>query len=506
MPKVSCPACGRSWAEGAIFCGICGSQLPGSPSQATARRRSAPQCPGESSWKPVARIMGVVAALTVGVVVVLAWESRESDRVDGGVAVPEDGDLQGVASLSDAATPEVECERDGRPIDCVRWMRQLRSGSPDSARQPWSVMVTSEYVLAKEGTTIVSMSRPSGRVEWEQALGGPTRWFWQAKEEMVALQPSRSVTLALSTADGSERWSAKDAELVLAPPNTSGLYTSHFEDDQWFLTARADDGSVRWRHPFGNRGDGHGSAGPSQLHEAGPFSFVNVATPDKNTDLVALDRETGTERWQRSSSRPLHATQDVAVVVDIERPAGEEDTSAPESPTALVGVGAADGIERWRYELAGSFPEFAIAHNVVVMADERQITAIDVKTGEPRWQTGGEDLVRETHREVDLGAGAAPLVLTMDHENRLVARFTETGEQRWHTQLDEPVRYVTKFDGLVLAHVTDTSFLAFDLASGDQLAMVRMETNGSPRFVAEDVLVYPESGWMLGIDVAAAPS
>lgn len=436
---------------------------------------------------------------------------------DDEVAVPDDDGLQDASGRGDASSPEdrtpprVECERDGVAVGCVRWVHRLDSASSAPAMHSWWLEATPERLVARDPETVVALSRSSGRLLWQRELDAVGQ-SWHLGDEVVAVQTPRT-TRALSLGDGTERWSVDEGGLAMLGPRGTAdtIHTTVVEDDHSVLVARATDGTVRWRHAL-PAGRDSGRPWHPQVTQFGPLTFVLLEGPQQDRPLVAIDGDDGTERWRRVDSRPVHAAGDTAVVLDLDRVVEERDdgVSISESPTALVGVDATDGSERWRYDLTDGHPQVHFVQGVVVMDDEDGITGLDMATGEALWHTEGhqgEHLVsahgwwgppRHSPGEPDV------LMSFVDPDGLVIARDPATGELLWRTQFEQPAGHLTTLGGTIVARTVDASFVQLDASTGEVRGTVTVETDGEPTFVADDVLVDREAGWVVGIDLAGA--
>lgn len=112
------------------------------------------------------------------------------------------------------------------------------------------------------------------------------------------------------------------------------------QGDRSTLTARdPDDGSVQWEYELPEREGERGFFGP-EVTQAGSLTMLTMDAR-QHVDLVALDRE--------------------------------------------------DGTEHWRYPLPENHPPIELVDDdVLVIADDRDTTALDMATGEERWRVGGQ--------------------------------------------------------------------------------------------------------------------
>lgn len=435
-------------------------------------------------------------------------------REDGGddeVAAPDDRDLQDPDTSPETAPPTVHCVRDDAPVACVRWIRHPAAEGPDATTRSGSrVRVTAERIVTVVHDTVRALSRESGELQWQRVFDGPVE-TWHLVDDVVVLLASDGRTHALSTDDGTQLWSADEVGPITPRRGGDGVvHVIALHGDRSILTARdPDDGSVQWEYELPEREGERGFFGP-EVTQAGSLTMLTTDAR-QHVDLVALDREDGTERWRRRNSRAIHASHGIAIVMEIERvieEEGEDTLSISDSPRALVGLDAADGTERWRYPLPENHPPIELVDDdVLVIADDRDTTALDIATGEERWRVSGQGdghLVStvswwwEGRYESRLNGMVLSVV---PGDSLVVARDAGTGELRWRTQLDRLVGHVTTVDGTVMVSTTENSHVLLDLASGTPLGTVTAEMFGPPMFVAADLLVDQRSGWLVALDL-----
>lgn len=371
----------------------------------------------------------------------------------------------------------------------------------------WPVRVTSERVVSVDHDTIRALSRESGEVQWHRVFDDSLE-SWHLVGDVGILSTRDGRTHALSIDDGAELWSVEGGRHLAAHragPDAVHLLTDVAGGPPVLAAHAPQNGSVQWEYELPERDDDIGFQ--PQIAQAGPLTLLTLDAP-RNLDLLALDREDGTERWRRRDSRPFHASDGVVVVVEIERIVDEEggSLSISESLTALVGVDATDGTERWRQELHEEAPHpMELVDDILVMADDGEMTAFDLATGEERWHVRGHENEHpvstapwwwgEESRVTDVLLGVVP------QESLVVARDAGTGELRWRTQLDRPIGDVTMVDGVVTVRTTQDSYVQLNAASGAMMGTVTVDGSELPMFVAGDVLVDQRSGWLVAIDL-----
>lgn len=504
---MACPTCGQSWGDKATFCGACGDRLPGAPARSTAPAHDPAPRRDRTHGRWVAAGAVVLVLLVAGAAALVGGSGPARDAGgDDEVAVPDRQDLQEVEGGQAATPPRVACEREGEPVDCVRWMRRLVSANPTRDRHPWWVEVAPGRILARDAETLVALSRSTGDVAWRHELdaregSGP----WSIGDEVVMMQAGQA-TRALALSDGSERWSQEGTQITFSNQHdrSGTIHTLQIDDDRSVLASRRSDGTVRWRHTIGEI-DEPRRRFPHEVTELGPLAFLTLDGPENELVLVALDDRDGTERWRRVDSRPLHVSGGVAVMMDVDRDVQENggSTTVSESPSDVVGLDVTDGRERWRHDGGGQL-QFGIQGDVMVTMGTDGLTGFDTATGEQRWRTATHEDEQLLHPASWWGGPSPPgdsVLSFVPRESLVVARDPATGRTRWRTQLDQLVGHVWRVEGAVIAQADEGTFIHLDPASGDVRGTVTVKSDGQPVLVAGDVLLDPETGWVVGIDL-----
>ena len=488
---------------------------------------------GDPSAGSTGRHRWLVATMVVTVAVIGAGTATLSRSSPSNVAttgdvdvVPDDQDLPDPVGRQQAPRPRVTCEREGAPVECVAWSRPLAPDGSDAGWHAGRVAVTSDHVLVRAPGTIMALSRTSGQVAWQTELdrgGGPVA----VAGEVVAVQTGQEVH-AFSRIDGSRRWSVDDAHIAVQgrddPPGR--IYTVQGDGAATDLVAHGADGTPRWRHtiatedPAARRGDAHPGLVRVAVTEADPVTFVVPDHPHHDLVTIAVDPDDGTERWRRADSRPVHAAGDVAVVLDVDRDVREDDNSVTvsESPSAVVGLDASTGTERWRRDGLDDGLAFEIVDDVLVMLAAGELIGIDLATGEDLWRSP----VAADERLITSSTAWRPSVSQHRHvvsftprERRVLARDPATGEILWQTQLADLATRVSKVDDAILAtrsgsrsddgeRVDQTTVTHLAPDTGQARGIVTTESGGRPWFVSPDVLVDPESGWVVRIELSGS--
>lgn len=453
----------------------------------------------------------VVAGLVlagVGALVAGTAGPGEPSVADDEVAVPG---TRATATEAGAVPPVVECRRAGGPFDCARWMRRPAGDTETGEAFAWAT-ATTDHVLVAHGSTLTALDRATGRMQWEHAVGVDLADL-RVDGEVVVAQTRHGTTLGLSIHDGTVRWTADGTErLLLQRPTPGTVHTVQTDGDELVLTARnTGDGTARWRHRLPATDE---LRHPGLVHVV-PSESLTLVLQEGSSELptvVALDSEDGTVRWRRPASQPVHATPDTTVVMGVERdPDAADDVLGPSpiSPTTMVGLDSADGTERWRHEVDSAFGGHVVGDVVLVWSPPDGVTAFDLATGEERWRGGAHGFERPVSEFPVGGRPSDPLPVIVsfaDQDDLVIGRDAETGELAWRTQPAERAEFLTIVDGRIVASQGGGSVTQLDPVSGQELVTVSTVPSGRPWFVADDVLIDAESGWVAAVDVPQPPS
>lgn len=511
MAQVHCNECGRSWDEEAAFCGACGSRLGRPRLSPSGQTRRSTGAGGHRRWLVAGMVLAVVVAGAGTAALTGPSTSDETAGGDDDVVVPGRDDLQDPDGRQRDRGPSVTCERRGEKTGCVSWMRRLASASPAPDLHSWRIEITDERILARDAETIVALSRDSGQVAWRKDFDpteGPAGGPWVVTDSVAAVQTGTAVR-ALSLTDGSQLWTVDDTHTVLPRQHAESdtIYTARLDDGWSVLAAHEVDGSVRWRHRVMEQAPAGPLPRPGEVADAG--STALVLTEDSTHDLstIALDRDDGTRRWQRQDSRLLHVSEDVAVMMDVDRDVDEQQDGSvtiSESPEAVVGLDVTDGTERWRTEAAGQHQEYGIVGDVLVTRGAGELTGVDLATGERRWErdvAADERLVNTTTPYGPSASQHDRLFSFVPHEQRVLARHPATGEIVWQTRLDNQlIGHVSTVQGAVVARRNQATLVQLDPTTGSVRGTMTTEFADRPLLVTHDVLVDREDGWVARID------
>jgi outer membrane protein assembly factor BamB len=279
----------------------------------------------------------------------------------------------------------------------------------------WAMAVADNQVHAADGPNLFTLSAEDGAERWRAVLDGWTYSLDAGGGALVAGTRGGGVQVR-SAIDGSPMWQAGDAQQEYESPQSGPCVVG---DSVYYYGGgrlRAHDlttGRLRWAYPVGEdvpsrpvlrRGVLHLTSGARVLaldEETGaerwrfdaPVVLFTPPTPDDQGSLYvadylgavfALDSATGALRWRaRTGSRQ---GIDPVVVTDGTVLVGSGDTA--------YAFDARQGDERWRYSAQGELTGAPAADGGLVHLGSRDhsLHTLDLATGRLRWKldTGGE--------------------------------------------------------------------------------------------------------------------
>jgi outer membrane protein assembly factor BamB/enterochelin esterase-like enzyme len=215
-----------------------------------------------------------------------------------------------------------------------------------------------------------------------------------------------------------------------------------------------DERAVTWPRGRGGRFDGVAIA-PGALSEplkrtlgsgysgvaAAEASAVTLVSDGTADYVVALDAETGAERW-RVAIAPTYPGREGAMDGPVSTPAIDDGTVFALGPRGdLLAVGLASGEIEWQVDLVdhlgASTPHWGFGTSPLVYGDlvivagggaeGGPVTAFDRDTGEPRWRAGSDDF---NYQSPILTKGA-PTELIAAGDRALFGLDPATGRELW---------------------------------------------------------------------------
>lgn len=380
------------------------------------------------------------------------------------------GDTRTTATAGDT-TPPTATDRPVTGTDATT--TDTRGSTPVVWRAPFESAIAVRPVV-EDGR--VYAGTESGVVGCHDVTSGGRRWSFDAGGPVAELAVADGTLLvvtgtselesaqtlhAIDAATGTERWTATPSgwwlDVVGAADGTVYFGTEDdaiAPDGERFFAVSVADGREEWSAAVGDVGEG------VVTDEA---VFVTSAGR-----LYAYDRADGTTRWERPVTAPAFSTLAVSGATVVYASEGDGgDVSA-----GLVGVDAATGTERWRYE-EWRVTSTAVADGVVY-AGGAKVGAFDPADGSVLWVDDATGFLTDasvtTGRVYAGGDGARAL-------------DRESGDVEW-SWTPEPTQ-----GGVLAAGVTGDAVLFDSYRDGDPRNRYKFEVgaaDGSQRWAFEN--------------------
>ena len=314
-------------------------------------------------------------------------------------------------TLKTLATPEaVKKSKDAKPDKpfplvsfeveanlSVLWRRNIGQGMGKKFID-LSPAVIGDTVFAADGYgLVVAVERATGRVKWRTRIGRPMRKGFMnltdrsdtsfvtggigVSTAMIYLGTTRGEVVALSAADGEERWRVVLTSEVLAPPTASrdAVYVQTSDGNLFALAI--EDGVQLWvfhsQNPLVTL---RGTASPV-------FDSGIVYAGFGNGILVAIDSTSGELLWEQTVSLP-EGTSELDRMVDVDgTPLIEQGAIvASAHQGSMVAMRRADGQPLWKAEIASTRALQSGYGLVFAISDENEIVGVEQRDGTVAWR------------------------------------------------------------------------------------------------------------------------
>ncbi|GAB3314019.1 PQQ-binding-like beta-propeller repeat protein [Haloplanus salinarum] len=196
-----------------------------------------------------------------------------------------------------------------------------------------------------------------------------------------------------------------------------------------------------------------------------------------NSNLYALDADSGEERWRFETGDAVNSPP---AVVDGTVYVGSDDAN-------LYALDADSGEERWRFETGdGVFSSPAVVDGTVyVGSDDANLYALDTGSGEERWRFEAGNAVNSSPAVVD------GTVYVGSADTNLYALDATSGEERWRFGTEGVVLSSPAVaDGAVYFGSLNGTLYALDATSGEERWQLGMESTVIASPAVADGTVY----------------
>lgn len=255
-----------------------------------------------------------------------------------------------------------------------RWRATLNASGNNG-----TVVVDGRFIVAYD-TTLVALDSQTGEQLWTETTNG-----LDLPELLVADEATGTVLIAsdagieaVSAADGEKRWETNTVRHVYPAPAVYGgrVFAIGTVDEAPVLVAVSlEDGSEHWRSDL--------TVAPES---AAPVATQDGVIIDDNQELVVYDRETGDRRRELYSFD--EDTYDVSRTV-----AADDGTVFVTDESGAVAIDSETGRERWHRDTAVDGPGPCVGTETVMFPitapefapGKKTISAFDRESGELRW-------------------------------------------------------------------------------------------------------------------------
>ncbi|MHA6762431.1 outer membrane protein assembly factor BamB family protein [Streptacidiphilus sp. PAMC 29251] len=308
----------------------------------------------------------------------------------------------------------------------------------------WAMAVADGQVHAADGPALFTLSADEGAERWRVALDGWTYSLDAGGGVVVAGTRGGGVQVR-SAIDGSQMWQAADAQQDYESQQSGPCVVG---DSVYYYGGgrlRAMDlttGRLRWTHPVGEDV-------PSR-----PVLRHGLLHLTSGSRILALDEETGAERWRFD-----------APVVLFTPPTLDEQGGlyAADYLGAVFALDAATGTQRWRARTGGrqGVDPVVVVDGTVLVGSGDTVYAFDARQGEERWRYSA----RGDLAGAPAAAGSLVHIGSRDHSVHTLDLLT--GRLRWKLDTGgEITGSPVAVDGRVFACSKDRCVYALDAALG----------------------------------------
>ena len=252
--------------------------------------------------------------------------------------------LVGCGSSGKKELPPAELEKFDAEVQLERsWKRNIGVGQGELFNKLQPTLDGLTLYAADAKGRVVAMDRETGSVNWQVKLKEPLSGAVGAGGGRVMLGTLNGMVIVLDETDGSELWRAQVSSEVLAPPQTNGDVVVVQTQDDKLVALDIGTGEQRWLYESSLpvlTVRGH-SAPIVQLHRV----YAGLASGR----VVALDAQNGIPLWEQRIAQPVGRSE-LERMVDIDGRLLLDDQTlyAATYQGNLVALDAESGSIRWQ--------------------------------------------------------------------------------------------------------------------------------------------------------------
>ena len=318
--------------------------------------------------------------------------------------------LAGCGSSSKKELPPMELEKFTAEVELERsWKRNIGVGQGELYNNLQPALDGLTLYAADANGRVVSMDRDTGKVNWQVKLKEPLSGAVGAGGGRVMLGTLNGAVITLDESDGSELWRAQVSSEVLAPPQTNGdIIVVQTQDDK-LVALDIGTGEQRWMYE---------SSLPVLTvrgHSTPVVSLYRVYAGLASGRVVALDASNGIPLWEQRVAQP-QGRSELERMVDIDGHLLLDDQTlyAATYQGNLVALDAESGTIRWQRPASSHGGPGAGFGSVYLSKADGTVEAYDQNRATPLWTN--EQLLR---RQLTAPVAFNSYVAVADYEGYL---------------------------------------------------------------------------------------
>lgn len=318
--------------------------------------------------------------------------------------------LAGCGSSSKKELPPAKLEKFSAEVQLDRsWKRNIGVGQGELYNNLQPALDGLTLYAADANGRVVSMDRDTGKVNWQVKLKESLSGAVGAGGGRVMLGTLNGEVITLDENDGSELWRAQVSSEVLAPPQTNGDIVVVQSQDDKLVALDIGTGEQRWMYE---------SSLPVLTvrgHSTPVVSLYRVYAGLASGRVVALDANNGVPLWEQRVAQP-QGRSELERMVDIDGQLLLEDNTlyAATYQGNLVAMDAESGSIRWQRPTSSHAGPGAGFGSVYLSRADGAVQAFDQNRATPLWTN--EQLLR---RQLTAPVAFDSYVAVADYEGYL---------------------------------------------------------------------------------------
>ena len=289
--------------------------------------------------------------------------------------------LAGCGSSSKKELPPAKLEKFSAEVQLDRsWKRNIGVGQGELYNTLQPALDGLTLYAADANGRVVSMDRDTGKVNWQVKLKEPLSGAVGAGGGRVMLGTLNGVVITLDENDGSELWRAQVSSEVLAPPQTNGDIVVVQSQDDKLVALDIGTGEQRWMYESSLPGL------TVRGHSTPVVSLYRVYAGLASGRVVALDAANGVALWEQRVAQP-QGRSELERMVDIAGQLLLDDATlyAATYQGNLVAMDAESGSIRWQRPTSSHGGPGTGFGSVYLSRADGTVEAYDQNRATPLW-------------------------------------------------------------------------------------------------------------------------